>query len=203
MENNVERRRPGRPQGFDPDQALDLAIELFWANGFDGVEIEQIARAVGVTKPSVYRHFGDKASLFLHAVRRYGQTEGVKPLIAFQQEPDISAAILAFFKAAVLAATTEGRPTGCLVACVACGYADRSEDVRTFFGESLRQLGQTLEARLAAEIGSGHLPSSISAKTRAHIMVDIVQGIAIRARAGIKREELLADISSYAALVSS
>lgn len=42
------------------DQILDAAAEAFGRRGFDGVTVAELAAAVGVTAPALYRHFGAK-----------------------------------------------------------------------------------------------------------------------------------------------
>src|SRR3546814_3569723 len=59
---NKARRLPGRPRGFDPNDALDAAALHFWRDGFDAADVGGIASAIGITKPSLYRLFGDKRS---------------------------------------------------------------------------------------------------------------------------------------------
>ena len=71
MVTNIAKRPPGRPKGFIPDEALDRAVEMFWEHGYEGVDVDRIARAVNVTKPALYRAFGDKSTLLLRAVERY------------------------------------------------------------------------------------------------------------------------------------
>ncbi len=76
MVTNMTKRAPGRPKSFIPDEALDRAVEMFWEHGYEGVDVERIARAVNVTKPALYRAFGNKPSLLLKAVERYAITYG-------------------------------------------------------------------------------------------------------------------------------
>lgn len=61
---------PGRPKDLGKRAAiLDAAKRLFSSHGFDGVSMDQIATGAGVSKLTVYSHFGDKESLFGAAVR--------------------------------------------------------------------------------------------------------------------------------------
>lgn len=61
---------PGRPKDLGKRAAiLDVAKRLFSQNGFDGVSMDQIAAEAGVSKLTVYSHFGDKESLFSAAIR--------------------------------------------------------------------------------------------------------------------------------------
>lgn len=199
--NTGRKRAPGRPREFDPDAALDRAVELFWADGFAGVDVARIARAVGVTKPSLYRLFGDKSALFLQALRRYGQTVGAAPLAAFDAQSAIGDAVGALLEASVRAATTAGGPRGCLMACVAAAHAEGSEDIRAEIARGLGALADVLEYRFAAEMANGRLSTATSARARSRLIVDMMQGLSLRARAGARREDLLADARSYVALV--
>lgn len=50
---------PTRPRDRR-EQILDAAAEAFGRRGFDGVTVAELAAAVGVTAPALYRHFGAK-----------------------------------------------------------------------------------------------------------------------------------------------
>ena len=43
---------------------LEKALELFSAQGYDAVSVDQIARAVGIKAPSLYNHFPGKRAIF-------------------------------------------------------------------------------------------------------------------------------------------
>ena len=201
VDNMTTKRLPGRPREFDPDEALDRAVEMFWTDGFEGVDVARIARAVGVTKPSLYRLFGDKSSLFLHALQRYGETVGAAPLAAFNAQQNIVDAVQALLEATVKAGTRESGPKGCLVACVAIVQAEHSPGIRAAIVRGLSTLAGVLEQRFEREARNGTLPSLPAARVRGRLVVDLMQGLLLRARAGALRDELLVDARSYVPLV--
>ena len=47
----------------------------------------------------------------------------------------------------------------------------------------------------------GHLTRTLSAKVRGHALIDLTQGLLLRAKAGIAREELLEDARSYVSII--
>ncbi|SIS23475.1 transcriptional regulator, TetR family [Williamsia sterculiae] len=51
-------------------QLLDVAETLFAERGLEGVTMEDIARAAGVTRPIVYQHHGSRDGIFLACVSR-------------------------------------------------------------------------------------------------------------------------------------
>ena len=52
------------------DRVLNHARALFVERGFDGVSMQQIADAAGLTKAALYYHVRDKEDLFGHVMRR-------------------------------------------------------------------------------------------------------------------------------------
>ncbi|WP_157897083.1 TetR/AcrR family transcriptional regulator [Mycobacteroides salmoniphilum] len=51
-------------------QLLNISEQLFTQLGYEGVSIEDIARAAGVTRPIVYQHYGSREGVFLSCVAR-------------------------------------------------------------------------------------------------------------------------------------
>jgi TetR/AcrR family transcriptional repressor of mexJK operon len=63
---------PGRPKDLAKREAiLEASKKLFVQMGFDAVSMDQIATEAGVSKLTVYSHFGDKESLFAAAVESH------------------------------------------------------------------------------------------------------------------------------------
>jgi AcrR family transcriptional regulator len=68
--NVAKSQGPGRPKDMEKRAAiLVAAIDLFTRQGFEGTSMDAIASAAGVSKLTVYSHFGDKDSLFREVVR--------------------------------------------------------------------------------------------------------------------------------------
>ena len=51
------------------DQVLDGARTVFLAQGFEAASVDEIARAAGVSKATLYSYFPDKAHLFIEVAR--------------------------------------------------------------------------------------------------------------------------------------
>ena len=74
MKHDIPRKTaaPGRPK--DPEKRaaiLEASKRLFLTQGYERVSMDQIASEAGVSKLTVYSHFGDKDSLFGEAVRAH------------------------------------------------------------------------------------------------------------------------------------
>ncbi|NEB08736.1 helix-turn-helix transcriptional regulator [Streptomyces coelicoflavus] len=68
-----------RPKEFDPEIAVDQAMEVFWRKGYAATTPQDLVDALGIGKGSLYNAFGSKQALFLRALRRYrdSQTEAL------------------------------------------------------------------------------------------------------------------------------
>lgn len=61
----------GRPRSFDKDAAIDKAMRLFHARGYDAVGVAELVAELGIKPPSFYAAFGSKAGLLGCAIDRY------------------------------------------------------------------------------------------------------------------------------------
>ena len=200
MVSIVEKRPRGRPKGFIPDEALDRAVEMFWEHGYEGVDVDRIARAVNVTKPALYRAFGDKSTLLLKAVERYSLTYVAPRMAAFQAEPDIHKAVTAFCEATVNAASDDARG-GCMMAAAATGESERVTEIRSYVAKGLTATADLFAKRFEREMKAGRLSRTPSARVRGRLLVDLLQGLQLRGKVGISREQLLQQARSYVPLV--
>jgi AcrR family transcriptional regulator len=55
---------------------VEAAGRLFGDRGYDGVTLDEVAAAAGVTKPILYRHFEDKRALYLALLERHREDLG-------------------------------------------------------------------------------------------------------------------------------
>lgn len=70
-------------------RVLLRAHALFIERGFDGVSMQQIADAAGMTKAALYYHFKDKEDLFGHVVRREFDRVAAALVVALREEGDL------------------------------------------------------------------------------------------------------------------
>jgi TetR/AcrR family transcriptional repressor of mexJK operon len=70
MADRTPTRRTRGPSRSKHRDILDGALDLFLELGFDATTIEAVADRSGVSKQTVYAHFGDKETLFRDLVER-------------------------------------------------------------------------------------------------------------------------------------
>lgn len=60
------------PRPVREQQMLDAATEIFGKHGYHGASMDQIAEAVGISKPMLYAYFDSKEGLFSACIERAG-----------------------------------------------------------------------------------------------------------------------------------
>ena len=88
-----------------------------------------------------------------------------------------------------------------MMASAALGQSERVAEIRSFFAHGLTATANILAERFEKEMRAGRLSRKLSAKVRGRALVDLMQGMLLRAKAGMPRKELLEDARSYASVV--
>ncbi len=65
-----------RPKEFDPDVALDQAMQVFWEKGYEATSMRDLVERTGVHRGSLYLTFGNKEEIYSAALEHYGHCEG-------------------------------------------------------------------------------------------------------------------------------
>jgi AcrR family transcriptional regulator len=73
----VEPRKP-----YDIDSLTDVALRVFAERGYDGASMDDVARAAGITKASIYHHVSGKEALLERGLGR-----ALDALFAILEEP--------------------------------------------------------------------------------------------------------------------
>ncbi|XVV11198.1 TetR/AcrR family transcriptional regulator [Actinoplanes sp. CA-131856] len=183
----------GRPRGFDADEALDRAIEVFWEHGYEGASLTDLTTAMGINRPSMYAAYGNKEELFRRAVARYAEHDMAYAREALA-EPTAYKVIEKFLRANADALTRTDRPAGCL--SIQGGLAGGSDngEVAQFLATSRLGGERALAERLARAVTEGDLPAGTDPAALARYVMTVSEGNAVHAAAGVDRASLYATV---------
>ncbi|MFE7411337.1 TetR/AcrR family transcriptional regulator [Streptomyces laurentii] len=173
-----------RTKEFDPDAALQSALELFWARGYEATTMADLVERLGIGRASVYATFGSKHELYLKALERYA--ENTDPLILDELSapgpalPGVRALVRRF---AAEAAADELRLTGCLVTNSAAELAPRDPAVGRRVERSWEQLETLLHSALSRARAQGELPPGRDPRALARMLLVLLQGLRVVGKA--------------------
>lgn len=190
--------RTGRPREFNRDEALQRAVEIFWAQGYEGTTLADLQKAMGgITAPSFYAAFGSKEDLFREAVELYKKTHGAPVGKALTSGLTARASVEAMLRASAQLVCGQRTPRGCMMVLAGINCAAANKGVEEFLRQqrALREKG--LRQRLRRGVADGDLPSSADVAGLVAFYTSIVDGMVIRAKDGASRKTL-GDIVKFA-----
>lgn len=186
----------GRPREFDRDAALRRAMELFWERGYEGTSLDDLTRAMGIAKPSLYAAFGSKEALFREAVALYDATAGAEANRALREESTARRAVEAMLRGNAEYYAGRGTPSGCMIVLAAALGAPERRSVRDHVARLRCAMADTLRRRLERAIADGDLPRRAQPARIAAFYTTVMHGLSIQARDGASRKALHAIVDT-------
>jgi TetR/AcrR family transcriptional repressor of nem operon len=169
-----------RPRSFDPDEALDLARDVFWQQGFQGTSLDDITAATGLAKPSLYAAFGDKNALFLKILERYHARIVAQAERIINDGPSARDAIHRWLTGFVPFCSGVKGTRGCLSINTAADGAAEQEEVRKRIEGFNRRLEELLRDRLRAD--RAQFAAGFDPDATAHTIMAIYTGLMVLAK---------------------
>lgn len=181
-----------RPKAFDPDQALDAALAVFWEKGYEAASLAQLLAATGLSKSSFYAAFGSKHRLFLRVLERY--TEAVVDRLVSTLAAGRSARtnIAVAFNDIVDAAIATGDRRGCLIGNAAAELAPRDAAVAERVETALGRLEDAYRQAVERAQERGEVAPGRDARELARFLVASAQGLHLMAKSARQRTSLYA-----------
>src|SRR3984893_7025536 len=179
----------GRTRQFDVDEALDRALEVFWARGYEGATLPELTRAMGINRPSLYAVFGNKEQLFRKALDRY-QTGPMSFLTEALRKPTARSVVEAIFSGFIRMQRDRNQARGCLIVSGALASGEEAETVRRELAQLRQAIVKTLRERFNRAVQEGDLPADADCATLARYTATVLGGLAVQAASGASEKEL-------------
>ena len=182
----TEKKSRGRPLAFDRDHARDIALRLFWSQGYEGTSISDLTEAIGINRPSLYASFGNKENLFKICTESYLAQE-LSFVDEAMKEKNFSDALEKLFEHEIkLIANNKG----CLLINAALTCHPENEAIKSLLADYRKALEgkirkRTQQAQLKKEVATSESPNTI-----AKYIASLYQGLSIQATDGASSKEL-------------
>ncbi|GAA1403411.1 TetR/AcrR family transcriptional regulator [Kitasatospora putterlickiae] len=176
-----------RTKEFDPDAALDSALELFWRRGYEATSMADLVEHLGIGRASVYATFGSKRELYLRALERYGQRQQPVLLAELSQPGPVLPAVRALVRRFSRESAEDcegGVRRGCFVTNTAVELAPHDQDAARRVEASLLHLETVLTAALVRAGAQGELPEGRDPQALARMLLVLFQGMRVVGKAG-------------------
>ncbi|ALV35834.1 TetR/AcrR family transcriptional regulator [Streptomyces sp. CdTB01] len=173
-----------RTKEFDPEAALQAALELFWQRGYEATSMSDLVDHLGIGRASIYATFGSKHELYLKALDRYDRA-GLEPIMRELSRPGpaLPAVRALVRRYATEAADDRLRRSGCLVTNTAAELAPHDAAAARRVERNWDQLQTVLHSALLRAQAQGELPAGRDPLALARTLLVLMQGLRVVGKA--------------------
>ncbi|MEU1401859.1 TetR/AcrR family transcriptional regulator [Streptomyces sp. NPDC005728] len=173
-----------RTKEFDPDAALQSALELFWRRGYEATSMADLVEHLGIGRASLYATFGNKHDLYLKAFDRYEQAGLTRIVRELSQPGPALPAVRAVVRRYADEATQEElRRSGCLVTNTAAELAPHDPASARRVERNWDHLETVLHTTLVRAQAQGELPPDRDPLALARTLLVLMQGLRVVGKA--------------------
>ena len=181
------KRKRGRPASIDTSAAMDAVVELFRSKGYDAVSLDDLSDATGLSRPTLYRAFGNKLSMYVSAMDAFGSQVAATAVPVLRDRADLEAALAGFYDAMLdIYYRDSAMAPGCLVFATAPSSSALGEiQSRLAFG--IDQLDALMRHRIKRAAPDA---DQTQIQTATQIASNTLIAFSARAKSGAPKEEL-------------
>jgi AcrR family transcriptional regulator len=188
-----------RPRGFDKEAALAAALREFWSRGFEGVSVDELTAAMGVSRPTLYTVFGGKEELFRRALDHYEREEATFYRDS-AEAPTAKGVAERMLRGGLDMFLRGSNPPGCLYVTHLVARGAEADAIRAEIIARTRAGEQALYSRFERALREGDLPANADPVGLVHVLMGLVQGLAVQASSGAPRNALERMVNAALAL---
>ncbi|KZL15850.1 HTH-type transcriptional repressor ComR [Pseudovibrio axinellae] len=175
---------------FDPDEALDAAIHVFWTKGFEATSTKDLMEAMGLSKSSLYQTFGSKKELFMRSLVRYCAFAGGRERASLDGQKPGKSFIVAMLRALSNPDRFPDDPRGCLLVNSTVELGKRDEEVSAYVNNRLRLSLEMFEGAIRNAQESGEISPEKDHASLARMLVMSIHGLKAMSRLNVDQSDL-------------
>ena len=181
----------GRPRKFDENGAREVAMQLFWAKGYEATSLSNLLAAMGISKSSFYQTFESKHILFEQCLNQY------RDIIVSTMSKGLANAptSMAFIRHALVDIANDtndplGR-RGCLIMNTASEFSQRDSSIARCVEAGIQATRDIFLQAVNAAQADGEISSNTRAEILADYIVTVVSGLKNQVKAGASRKQIM------------
>ncbi|VCU61107.1 Transcriptional regulator, TetR family [Tritonibacter mobilis] len=199
MSKAGQTRGRGRPRKFDERAVRQTIMETFWQKGYAATSLDDLSKATGLVRPSLYAAFGNKEEMFLRAmddfvIRVQGDLNRQVPRDATPEDA------LRIIYTAMLEIYSRAQARGCLVFSTAVAEAPTHPEIRSRLAQRLVQTDaqfRRLFDHIAPDAPEG------ARQAAAEMAAAVLHSLGLRVRAGTEADDVHGFIANAARSIAA
>ena len=178
-----------RPREFDERVVLEAIRGAFWDRGYAATSVDDLAKATGLGKGSLYGAFGSKHEMFVRALREYCAAMLARAERQLAGEDAGAATRLRAYVRGMVAITTSSK-RGCLLAKAIAELAGEAEDVDQIVSDLYERYEDVLARTIRAAQRAGDVRRDRNARRQASLLVAVLRGLESMGKGGVPAKTL-------------
>jgi TetR/AcrR family transcriptional repressor of nem operon len=183
-----------RPKEFNATEALEQAMEVFWAKGYEATSLQDLIGAMEISKSSFYETFGSKRDLFLSALGHYIDTMTESVVKLLDEEPSGKLAIEKLFRIIMEMETASGEVRGCFLCNCAVEISQRDSDAAVYVARGMDRIEEAFYRAVVRGQEAGEISAGRDPRALARFLVSSENGLIVMAKAN-RGGEAMADVA--------
>jgi TetR/AcrR family transcriptional regulator, transcriptional repressor for nem operon len=179
-----------RHKEFDRDEALQKAMEVFWARGYNATSIQDLVEHMRINRQSIYDTFGDKHALYLESLDRYCQVESGKAIVLLEGSASIKKAVRKLFMGVVDGSLGAREQRGCFAGNAMSELAGRCKATADRTNSNMAVMEGALYRALLRGKKAGELKALSEPRAVARFLYSSLQGLVLMSKATQDRKTL-------------
>ncbi len=174
----------GRPLEFDPEQALDSALAVFWSQGYEATSLQDLLQATALSKSSFYQAFHSKRALFERCLDRYRDRVAHDLGERLNQAMSGRAFIEDTLRGIAEEARHQRRPRGCLVMNTANEFSQSDAKLARRVASGVESFRKVFLAAVQRGQREGGISREHPPEALANFLVSSITGLRTMVKAG-------------------
>lgn len=176
----------GRPPGFDRTKVIQAVERQFRRTGYAGTSVDDIAKAGGLGRGSLYAAFGDKSTLYLQTLSAYCERNETA-WAAVLEGPDETALerLHTYLMKSARFVHDDPDRLGCMVTGFVVEGVDHDPQANARVRQALRRIEGSLTECVQAAQRHGDLDPEADASEISQLLMATNRGMEVLARAGL------------------
>ena len=179
----------GRNFEFNREETLNKAMQVFWQKGYKATSMKDLIKEMGIQPGSIYNSFGDKHSLFLEAIRHYGEVVTSNALRSLESEGSPVENLHNFFND-IVSLPKDKKSRGCLIVNSVVELSPHDDETAEIVNSIMKKIEDSFYNCLKKAQAVGEIDSSKDIRALSRYFASSTHGLLVTGKSNATREEM-------------
>ncbi len=193
---------PGKQ--FDQQEALSKALNVFWDKGYEATSMQDLVVSMGINRASMYQTYGNKHALFISSLDMYIEMSlsNIQQMAdSFVAESGSSFDSMQRVFEAMIEFSHKGEQSGCFINNTAIEMASHDPAIAKKIRQFWLDFENIFTVHIQRAIDTKEIEVTSSAKQIASLLNINLQGLLVKSKTSVSKDELVALLRSLCDLI--